>query len=86
MDIKNLDNLRHSCAHLLAAAVLEIWPDAKLTLGPPIEEGFYYDIDFGKNKISELDFAKIEQKMHELVKDWKSFEKKDERKRSQKSV
>src|SRR3990167_8483382 len=77
MDSKNLDNLRHSCAHLLAAAIMEIWPEAKLTLGPPIEEGFYYDIDFGSVKVTEADFSRIEQKMHQLVKDWKNFEKKE---------
>ena len=53
MDNKNLDNLRHSCAHLLAAAVLAYYPDAKLTLGPSIENGFYYDIDFGETKLTE---------------------------------
>ncbi len=75
MDKQNLDNLRHSCAHLLAAAVLEYYPNAKLTLGPSIENGFYYDIDFGVDIVSEVDFPKIEQKMHELVKKWKGFEK-----------
>ena len=74
MDNKNLDNLRHSCAHLLAAAVLAYYPDAKLTLGPSIENGFYYDIDFGETKLTESDFSKIEQKMHELVKKWDKFE------------
>jgi threonyl-tRNA synthetase len=69
------ENLRHSCSHLLAAAAMELWPKAKLTLGPAIEDGFYYDIDFGDTKISEEDFPKIEQKMHELVKNWKGFEK-----------
>jgi threonyl-tRNA synthetase len=54
---------------------MELWPKAKLTLGPAIEDGFYYDIDFGDIKISEEDFPKIEQKMHELVKNWKGFEK-----------
>ena len=78
MDNKKLDNLRHSCAHLLAAAVLKIWPGAKLTLGPPIEDGFYYDIDFGEVSVTEADFPKIEQKMHELVKEWRSFEKKEQ--------
>lgn len=72
-----LDNLRHSCAHLLAAAVMELWPSSKLTLGPSIEDGFYYDIDFGDVKISEEDLLKIEAKMHELVKSWKGFEKKE---------
>lgn len=74
MEKNNLDNLRHSCAHLLAAAVLEYFPKAKLTLGPAIENGFYYDIDFGEIKFSEQDFSKIEQKMHELVKKWEKFE------------
>src|SRR5512146_2780600 len=73
----NLDNLRHSCAHLLAAAVMDLWPGALLTLGPSIDDGFYYDIDFGDTKISEEDFPKIESKMHEIVKSWKGFEKID---------
>ncbi len=76
-DSKDLEYLRHSAAHLLAAAVLELWPKAKLTLGPAIEDGFYYDIDFGNTKISEEDFPKIEKKMHEIVKTWKGFEKHD---------
>ena len=71
----NLDNLRHSCAHLLAAAVLEYYPKAKLTLGPSIESGFYYDIDLGELKIAESDFSKLEQKMHQLVKKWEKFER-----------
>ncbi len=75
MDNKNLDNLRHSASHLLAAAVLELWPDAKPTLGPPIEDGFYYDFDFGEAKISSDDLPKIEGKMHELVNSWKGFER-----------
>lgn len=71
----DLEKLRHSCSHLMAAAILELWPKAKLTLGPAIEDGFYYDIDFGDTKISEEDFPKIEEKMHEIVKSWKNFEK-----------
>ncbi len=71
----DLEKLRHSCSHLMAAAVMELWPEAKLTLGPAIEEGFYYDIDFGDAKISEDDFPKIEKKMHEIAKSWKGFEK-----------
>jgi threonyl-tRNA synthetase len=70
-----LEHLRHSASHLLAAAVLELWPKAKPTLGPAIEDGFYYDFDFGSVKISEQDFPKIEEKMHELVKDWERFER-----------
>ncbi len=72
-----LDNLRHSTAHLLAAAVLEIYPNAKRTIGPSIENGFYYDFDFGEVKVAESDFEKIESKMKELIKTWKGFEKKD---------
>lgn len=70
-------NLRHSCAHLLAAAVMELWPHAKRTIGPAIEDGFYYDFDFGDTKISEDDFPKIEEKMKALVKDWKEFRRKE---------
>lgn len=70
---ERLDHLRHSCAHLLAAAVMELWPAAKRTIGPAIENGFYYDFD--NLKVSEDDFPKIEQKMHELVKTWKQFER-----------
>jgi threonyl-tRNA synthetase len=69
-----LNNLRHSCAHLLAAAVMELWPDTKRTIGPAIENGFYFDFEFTK-PISEAEFPKVEQKMREIVRDWKSFEK-----------
>jgi len=72
-----LDNLRHSTAHLLAAAILELYPKAKRTIGPSIENGFYYDFDMGEIKLSEEDFPKIEAKMKEIIKTWKSFEKKD---------
>lgn len=73
-DKKYLNNLRHSTAHLLAAAVLEIWPKAKLAIGPSIEDGFYYDIDFGKEKASEEDFPKIEKEMTKLIKEWEKME------------
>jgi threonyl-tRNA synthetase len=72
-DQKYLDELRHSAAHLLAAAVLELWPDAKPTLGPPVENGFYYDFDFGDVKISEEDFPKIEKVMKKILPTWKEF-------------
>lgn len=71
---KQLENLRHSCAHLLAAAVMKLWPDTKRTIGPAIENGFYYDFAFS-HAISEDDFAKIEETMRQLVKEWKSFER-----------
>lgn len=69
----NLDQLRHSAAHLLAAAVLELYPSAKRTIGPPIENGFYYDFDFGDIKISEADLKTIEEKMEKLLPAWKEF-------------
>lgn len=75
MQKDELSSLRHSCAHLLAAAVLDIWPNSKLTIGPAIETGFYYDVDFIDSKISEADFSKIEEKMTEIVKTWVNFEK-----------
>lgn len=74
MSDSNLNQLRHSTAHLLAAAVLQLYPDTKLTIGPAIENGFYYDFDF-KNPISENDFPKIEGKMRDIVKQWRNFEK-----------
>ncbi len=70
-----LDNLRHSAAHLLAAAVMELYPDAKRTIGPAIENGFYFDFDFGDTKITDEDILKIEAKMHDLAPSWKSFER-----------
>ncbi len=73
MDKNNLDNLRHSCAHLMAAAVLKLWPKALPTIGPTIENGFYYDFD--NLTVSDSDFPKIEEKMKSLVKSWSSFEK-----------
>jgi len=57
--------LRHSAAHLMAQSVLQLYPDAKLTIGPPIENGFYYDIDFGDKKFSEDDLVRIEERMAE---------------------
>jgi threonyl-tRNA synthetase len=72
-----LDSLRHSTAHLLAAAVLELYPTAKRTIGPSIENGFYYDFDMGDIKLADDDFPKIEAKMKEIIKTWKGFEKKD---------
>lgn len=74
MNQQNLDNLRHSCAHLLAAAVMKLWPDTQRTIGPATDQGFYFDFKFSQ-PISEDDFPRIEQTMHEIVKDWKSFER-----------
>lgn len=76
-DKEKLNNLRHSAAHLLAAAVMELWPSAKRTIGPAIENGFYYDFDFGESTITEEDLPKIEAKMRELVKNWDTFERQE---------
>lgn len=57
----------HSSAHVLAQAILEFHPNAKLTIGPAIDNGFYYDIDLGEDVISEKDFGQIEQKFLELA-------------------
>lgn len=63
----------HSSAHLLAQSILEFFPHAKLTIGPAISSGFYYDIDFGNESISEKDFEKIEKKMIENAKKNSTF-------------
>lgn len=64
---KNLSILRHSTSHLMAAAVLELFPETKVAIGPSIEEGFYYDFD-RKEPFTVEDLSKIEEKMHELAK------------------
>lgn len=69
---KNLETLRHSTSHLMAAAVLELFPGTKVAIGPSIEEGFYYDFD-RKEPFTVDDLAKIEEKMHELAKKDDSF-------------
>jgi len=63
----------HSSAHLLAQAILEFYPNAKLTIGPAIESGFYYDVDFGDESLSEKEFEKIEKKVLENAKKGSTF-------------
>ena len=63
----------HSSAHVLAQAILRFYPDAKLTIGPAIENGFYYDIDFGQEKFTEADFKKVEDKFMELAREKNDF-------------
>lgn len=67
----------HSSAHLMAEALEEVFPGVKLGIGPPIEKGFYYDIDLGDRQIAEDDLRKIEVKMAELAKQNNSFIRKD---------
>jgi threonyl-tRNA synthetase len=73
-----LDLLRHDAAHVLATAVMELYPGVKISIGPPIEQGFYYDFDFPEGThVSEADFEAIEAKMREHVKADEPFERED---------
>ncbi|MBA3723478.1 MAG: threonine--tRNA ligase [Candidatus Levybacteria bacterium] len=67
-----LKELRHSAAHLLAAAVLKLYPNTKLTIGPAIDTGFYYDLDF-THPLTEDDLPKIEKEMAATLKTWETF-------------
>lgn len=75
MDTQNdkLFKMRHSLAHIMAAAVQRIYPDAKFGVGPAIDDGFYYDIDLGEKKISELNFGKIEKAMRRIISEKQDF-------------
>ena len=66
-DLEGKKAFWHSSAHVLAESILEFYPSAKLTIGPAIENGFYYDIDLGDDVISEKDFPQIEKKFLELA-------------------
>ncbi|HEU0080999.1 MAG TPA: threonine--tRNA ligase [Candidatus Paceibacterota bacterium] len=72
----SLPEIRHSFAHLLAAAVGELYPSAKNTIGPAIDNGFYYDFEFAEGQApSEKEFKDIEKRMRKLLPSWKGFEK-----------
>lgn len=68
----NIEHIRHTLAHLLGAAVLELYPDTKLTIGPAIDNGFYYDFEFS-GAFSDENLPAIEKKMKELLPTWKDF-------------
>ncbi len=70
-----LHAMRHSLAHIMATAVTTLWPEAKLGVGPVVENGFYYDIDLGEQKISEEDFDRIEKKMRGVIVQNQQFER-----------
>ncbi len=74
---EQLNKIRHSFAHILAAAVRELYPKTKFGIGPTIENGFYYDIDFEDEKIKEEDLVKIEKKMKHLIKQDLKFNRKE---------
>src|SRR5690554_404948 len=63
----------HSTSHVMAQALQELYPGIKLTIGPAIENGFYYDVDFGEHKISDNDFKKIEDKILEISREKHDF-------------
>ena len=69
-----LERIRHSAAHVLATAILKIWPEAQFAAGPPVENGFYYDVDL-PHRISPEDFARIEEEMKREVKANHVFER-----------
>ena len=70
----DLERIRHSCAHVLATAILKIWPEAQFAAGPPVENGFYYDVEL-PHRISPEDFARIEEEMKREVKANHVFER-----------
>src|ERR1035437_7464129 len=69
-----LERIRHSCAHVTATAILRLWPDAQFAYGPPVENGFYYDVELS-HRISPEDFAAIEAEMKKEIKANHTFEK-----------
>src|SRR3954470_18556246 len=70
--------LRHSTAHVMAQAVLQLWPGAKFAIGPPIEDGFYYDFDLpGGERFTEDDLERIEARMREIVAEGQPFEREE---------
>jgi len=69
-----LETLRHSCAHVLAEAILRIWPEAQFAAGPPVEQGFYYDVDL-THRISPEDFPRIEAEMAKIIAEDQPFER-----------
>jgi threonyl-tRNA synthetase len=70
----DLERLRHSCAHVMATAILRLWPDAQFAAGPPVENGFYYDVDL-QHRITPEDFPAIEAEMKKEIKANRPFEK-----------
>jgi threonyl-tRNA synthetase len=70
---EELAPMRHTLAHMLAQAVLEHYPNVQLTLGPAVDNGFYYDIDFGPDKVSDEDLKKFQTSMRKNLKNWTEF-------------
>ncbi|WCJ58575.1 threonine--tRNA ligase [Fontisphaera persica] len=72
--MSELERLRHSCAHVMATAILRLWPDAQFAYGPPVDNGFYYDLECA-HRITPEDFPKIEEEMRKEIKANHPFEK-----------
>jgi threonyl-tRNA synthetase len=72
--MNELQRIRHSCAHVMATAILRLWPEAQFASGPPVENGFYYDVDL-PHRISPEDFSRIEEEMKKEIKANHTFEK-----------
>jgi len=70
----DLERLRHSCAHVMATAIVKLWPDAQFAYGPPVESGFYYDVEL-EHRISPEDFPAIEAEMKRVIKENQVFER-----------
>ena len=75
-DAEGKNTFWHSSAHLMAEAVQSLFPEVKFWVGPPVEKGFYYDVDLGDNKLTEEDLGKLEKKMNELARQNEVFERK----------
>src|SRR5947208_15995017 len=69
-----LERIRHSCAHVMATAIAKLWPDAQFAAGPPVEDGFYYDVEL-EHRITPEDFPAIEAEMKKIVKENQVFQK-----------
>ena len=72
--MSDIDRLRHSCAHVMATAILRLWPNAQFAYGPPVENGFYYDFDLPEHRITPDDFEKIEAEMKKIAKENQKFD------------
>lgn len=71
---KQLETIRHSCAHVLANAILKLWPEAQFAAGPPIATGFYYDVDL-PHRITPEDFERLEKEMRKVIEAAQPFER-----------
>src|SRR3979411_29507 len=69
-----IERLRHSASHVLATAILRIWPEAQFAAGPPVENGFYYDLDLD-HRITPDDFTRIEAEMTKVIDENQPFER-----------